>query len=651
MLGWFTGAYAKEFTDARAELMRLRDQRNKLADSINNAGMAEIFRLDPAPEARYQHYINNTYNTAEGNAAMMYGQLGWVRAADGSEIQDDLRRDRIAELIHEDQITKEFYDNLTSLGEARDAQLMELPIGADSSQSRAVWKKYWNMVERLESDPKYENVRRTYVLGFKPTEMIEDYFERKFWQHLDSTKPRWRRDEGESYNDYLLREDAWKEHLPKLADQMVTEFFLKYMAGYSGKVPGDREFDAQNLASKLLSEVSREAYDEYRKDRDTPYDALNEAWRALYWDPYWTAVDTVDSDDPAEVELREQIERQFLAEHPEPPTEEELLAWVLKEYDDRFTHEELMLAMKGRKVTELDERLRADTMVGTLKEDTWNIFMWVGPGEQFNAFKNEALRMGVDEEEFALWFETGGDISFFKSYEEQQEFNDKLMEAARNLNITPPTDEQLQERVEAKRLNSQFRMGVERELGNGWYQEMSYFYSLNSTEKKAFKEENPTFEDRLDRYYDMRDFFAQENPLWAEYYHSEALEESKRGTSGGRSGGYSGRSYARSGGTSVQQVPTIPWLGMGMRGLEADELLTGKLGKGGVTKKPYWPAGFTKVVGQGVSQEIVRFIENDEPLSNPAINLLNDVKERHEKYKEFIETILHGGGGGPYLIE
>ena len=83
-----------------------------------------------------------------------------------------------------------------------------------------------------------------------------------------------------------------------------------------------------------------------------------------------------------------------------------------------------------------------------------------------------------------------------------------------------PSEEHLIEWSFAKRGNDGFRQGVEEQLGTAIWDALAYYGALGSKDRKAYKENTPI----IDAYFEMKDFYAVDNQVWAKYYHINRYE-------------------------------------------------------------------------------------------------------------------------------
>ena len=104
----------------------------------------------------------------------------------------------------------------------------------------------------------------------------------------------------------------------------------------------DQQFDSASFFNELVAMSNKEGLEGYEKQTDDVFDALNKGWKALYWDEYWNGVIGKSGYD---VDL---AETDFYNKHPEPPSSEELYAWIAEYYGpEKFTSAEIKKWVDG----------------------------------------------------------------------------------------------------------------------------------------------------------------------------------------------------------------------------------------------------------------------------------------------------------------
>lgn len=661
LVGYFTGVYAKEFTDAEAELMAIRDEINFMKDSINSLTVAPVFGLDPVAESRYEMYSNKRWETPEGFVSQLYGVSRWTRLDSGGQAYGDDRRDIIAQRIWENEVSAAYQDSLTILQDEFDNCQKSRKVGAASALNRACWSTMFQGRKFLDDNPVYDLARRDWAIGYKTESMIKDRFEHLWWSYIKSTRPKWFKEDGEKYESWQERTEEWKDNLEDVGTTLVPFFSAEEISSRTGfeggddrEIPGSRILVEESVLQGLVAQTNREGFETYTKTTDSSFDAMNEAWKVLRWDPYFKMMEGVDEANSYEREL---AERAFLDKYGDAPSQDELKRWVMENYEeDQFTPEELD-AVFGAGTATIEERQMPSSERGVVEDGIWEVLGGIGPGENFQIFKENFVKLGGDDDMFTAWYETNGHIGDF---EKVGEFYTTLQAAAQAGDFGIPSEDQLVEFAMAKNMNDEFRSGVEREIGEQIWQTLSVYGVLKGPQKREYKKANAEV---LDLYFDMRDFFAEANQLWAKYYNpseyaiqtgipGEGVE--RRGpASGGTGGGGKSRkaSFNRSSGAPPSRAADSPFQAQGYRSTyDISRLYDPKtLGSGGIGGRPMWPAGWSKGKPKQILNEVVNLVGKEKPLSEPAVTYL----ENQTTYKEYIKELLDfnekvgsGGGGG-----
>ena len=105
-----------------------------------------------------------------------------------------------------------------------------------------------------------------------------------------------------------------------------------------------------------------------------------------------------------------------------------------------------------------------------------------------------------------------------KSKEWAEEVLDQIREAKRIMGLDNISDTELLDRSGARKLNDQFRKTIEQNLGGDFYTVYGYYNGLSLSEQSEFRKSNKTDYARIEAYRDMRDAYAEQNPLWSNYY-------------------------------------------------------------------------------------------------------------------------------------
>lgn len=610
MAGFFTGIFGKEWTTANADFNSLRDEVNNLRDTINGEIGASIFGLDPDAEQRYQHYIDRRYNTPEGFLSTLYGTIRFTQTATGQAVYGQERRDMISQTIHEDQVTQSYFDALGALHTQLEDKLRVLPIGSDSALTRQVWDWYFQQRLTVENSPMYADSKRSWVIGYKPEKMLEQHYADLWWQLIRETKPAWDQTGGQTYADYQTKVSQWQGSIPVYAAQLYNQFLNQERAN-AVVMP---KADYPKIEAALASLKTATSYDSYRKwemSHDTVMDALNAAWRATYWDPYWAAIQ-----DKSGYE-RQLAETQFLTQHPQPPTSADMVAWVQANYPPgQFAVQDLTEASKTQPAKSIAARTTPKTDSLKLVDEAYNILAMAGPGIGHSHLVDAYVALGGKASDFDVFYETNG---AWRDPLALQAFVDKLRAVAQGSGLKTPDAQTLAEWIGAQNMNTDYRAATAKKFGDDIWGVISDYLSNTTAGRAAARKADP----RIDGYYAFRDQYALLYPEWAKFYYTAPSKKTAAKASGTGTGAAAKKKAAGGGGgggkvlsgglaSGLARNPLAGYLPQGLRTtLHATDLLAAQLGKAGVPagKGPIWPAvlwakygpppsGFTAAAGQ-----------------------------------------------------
>jgi diguanylate cyclase (GGDEF)-like protein len=661
--GYFTGFFPREFSDAAGQFNSLRDEVNLLRDAVNDGVSAELFTLDPDPAARYRHYLDKRYETPEGYLLTLYGTIRFTQAPNGDALYGDARRELVTQNIHEEQSTQAYFDALGALRGGLEQRLAVLPIGAEATLTNAVWD--WYRAERLkiESEPMYASARRSWVVGMKPDVLLDEHYRELWMELLRETAPEWDRAGGQSFADYKSAQAAWQEDLPNQALGIYAAFVA------AAQDEATDEADLKRIMATLTRLRGETTYAHYRAwqlGRDTAYDALNEAWKALYWNQYWDFVSDKSG------HARTLAEQTFLSQHPAPPSPEQLAAWVLAAYPPgQFKQAELVRLAQARPIESVQSRLEEKTAEGKLREQAWEILGWIAPGGPARgAFEDAYEAAGGFASDIDVFMSTNGAWS---DPTKLAEFVERLQRVARATGLGPPPTPELTRWITAQGLNDLFRSQATTRFGEDIFTVIAAYGGAFFDEQRKMRERDP----RIEAYYALREHFGEVYPEWAMYYlKAKQDDEDDDKTSGGRAGRSGGaRSAGRSSGGSRRSGtsggrrtgggggggsarPASPsqlnallrdtWVGMAYRSTNDPNALLDldRLGRGSVAKAPRWPAalwerygppppGLPEAMGDRLVNEVAGGL-----LSAPATAFLKDLAGRHPEWRASLEAML-----------
>jgi diguanylate cyclase (GGDEF)-like protein len=630
MLGYFSGIYAKDFTDAEVDFLRLRDEVYALRGMVNDTIGAELFDREGSPTQRYDQYTDRLYQTPEGYTANVYNMLRYVTTDDGKTPNPEERRELISKSLDQDANLQAYYQAMSEASNRYQAELAALPIGADSALRQAAYQKFMTERDGIRAD--FPGLLPSWTIGYKPEEMVFDNFADEFWKAVQATKPR--READEAYEDWQLRVAQWQGDIPTIMTSKA-DVWLPILARElklepeqlarqtQVELPGGRSLDIPALTQELLKQATVEGYTDWKKRKDSALDALDAGWTAMYYDKYW---DYLKGKSGYE---RDMAERQFLEQRPKPSTEE-LIQWVSQEYPGRWTPQQLKQWIEGRRMETVESRLAPKDENEQMAQEVWDILAWAGPNKK--KLQAEFENLGGYWSSVNMWWESGGRPEAWKDPEDFQKVYDLLKQAARKLHLTDPDRATLQEWNQAQKLDAQLKDLYEKELGADYLEIMSEYWNADSRTRRSLRKQYPL----IDQYYDLRDAWIKQNPVWAKYYTEQEEDKKASGSGGGYgSGGYRRRSGGGGGGGWVDYPERGYTVGLGGRSSLDVDVLPGSLGKGGVSRGVPIPKSVAQLLGEAAVKSL------EEGALGPELHdYVKGVAKRHPEHKNTWEQIM-----------
>lgn len=632
MLGYFTGIYAKDFTDAEVDFLRMRDEVYALRGQVNDYIGAELFDREASATERYNQYTDKLYKTPEGYTANVYNMLRYVTTDDGTTPNPAERRDLISKSLDQDANVQAYYQAMSDASNRYQAELAALPIGADSELRQAAYKKYMAEREQIKSD--FPGLLPSWTIGYKPQEMVFENFEDEFWKAVNATKPR--RDANESYEDWLERVAQWEADIPTI---MATkaDLWLPILAKELNlepeqlqrhtlvDLPGGRTLDIPALTQEMLGRATVEGYTDWKKRKDSALDALDAGWTAMYYNKYWEYLKGKSGYD------RDIAEREFLARRPKPTTQE-LIAWVEQEYPGRWTPEQLKTWIEGRKMETIESRQAPKDENEQMAQEVWDILAWAGPNKK--KLQNEFENLGGYWSSVNMWWESGGRPEAWKDPEDFKKVYDLLKQAAKKLNLTDPDRATLQEWTQAQKLDKQLKSLYAKELGADYLDILGEYWNADSRTRRQLRKQYPV----IDQYYDLREAWIEQNPVWAKYYTEQETTDKKTTGSGGGSGGggtYRRRGGGGGGGGSGGYPQSAFTVGLGGRSTMDANMLPGTLGKGPVSRGVRIPLSVKQLLGD-TAAKLIEAGEADQATAD----YVQKIAARHPEHQETWAQIM-----------
>ncbi len=390
----------------------------------------------------------------------------------------------------------------------------------------------------------------------------------------------------------------------------------------------------------LLKRSDKDGYEAWRRANDKPLDAVQAAWQALRWDPYWAAVE-------GKTQFAfEEAQRQFVAAHPEL-TFDQVYTWITQTYGGKFTQKEIQDAWSGRPQLSIIERQRQDDLakygdLAPYRESVWAILRQAGPGglgDLINAYQG-------DTGDFDTWYNTDGDPNAWGDPAKFKAFVNKLQAAAKTLTLHEPSLAELHNWVQAEELNAQFKDMAEKELP-GITAILAEYNPIQPSQKDDWRKANPEKWALIQKYYDFKDMFAAASPVWAQFYTNGTSSGGGGGSSskkskkkGGRGGGGSrGGSSTRS--TAASRGKVL----VGKRStLDASKLIGGTLlGTGGVAGVPIWPPALVTIAGQTAYDAVKTARKAGKAIDKKTVTHLTQVAANHPEFASILKETLSEG--------
>lgn len=591
LTGWFTGIYPKEYTAGATEIYALRDKINMLKRAINDDMTATMFELDGTATQRYNTFNDIRYKTGEG---LLYGARSassWVTdPLTGDKVADDDwvgRRAAISKAQDLDVLTNEMYAEEAVVWDDYEKKRRTRPIGKEYNDPLVdAWRnEAWQSIASIEFQDKYKDVTRTWTAGYKPQELVEEHYRGLWWKLLDGTRPTWDAQNEDYKSEYLPRLRAWEADLPNAAKKLASVFTQNLAINFPNVFNGQ---DVVSIADKLVAETNLDGYNNYEMSKDTPVDALSRAWEETYWNPYWDMIGVAKG---YQLQL---MQDNFFGSHPKPTTDE-LIAWVQQQpaYQGKWTDDELRQAtMTAEDLKQQRQVLDVQTAqdIGKTEpeskwDEMWNLYGWIPPDRKSEFYKTFAMLNGNSDALDTFFNVTGPNA--FKSSEDFNKLYTDIQRTIAEMGVTAPTGSQLQTLAYAQTLNDNLTTMLKMSLGDTYSTIIDNYFALDKNQRKEWRRLYPDQYDIIQKYYDLRDQYAKQYPLWAEYYYSKSS-----------SGGGGGYGYYRSGGGGSYVKRGAKLIPLGQRStMDIQQLVTGQKQLGGGSKSSWLPKGASSLLG------------------------------------------------------
>ena len=609
LIGFFTGIYPKAYSDAEAALRELRHEINFLRDMIGDEVGAKIFDLPGEEAARRERWMERRYSVDEGLIYGLYSTISWTRTPTEGQLYGERRREYVEHDVLKQIQRRDYFAYNEVIYDELQTNLLSLPVGAPHELKEGYFDEFGGHKSWAETTDNYALARRTVTHPGPAKSESEwaDWFADAWYGILLSTKPSWDRD-SETYPEYKERVAQWERDLPMIAEQTLPHFQRDLTT-----LPPDAVWP------DLLSISNKEAMNVWDLENDSALDALNRVWDDQYWTTFWETVEGKTGYD------RDLAEMKFRMAWPAAPNEQTLLNWVEQVYGNKFSREELrkiinsgVMDVQGRlDATKSDQEKMADQV--------WLWMSWVGPNKK--DLERAFWAYGGDPRDWDKWWSSEGDPLAWKE-DEFEKFYSLITAAAGSLNLEQPTEEQLQEWSYVQDLHNTYKQLAKVNFGDNIFVISAQYNELPRAERADFRAAHP----ELEAFWDLREQYALDHPLWAKYYHPDAA------TGGGYSGaGGAGKpaTGARAREPVIQTLPTLAH----RSSTDVRDLLKRGVGRGRATRLVKWPVVLLKEVPDELVEEVEEAAKTGQPVSEAADEYLEYLKSKFPQEQSFIEQV------------
>lgn len=615
LVGFFTGVYAKPFTDGEAEMLKMRNDINFLRESIDSQVNATVFGLLPDANRRRDQWIDKRFNTGKG---LLYNALSttrWTVVPGQGQLHGEERRKYIEDSITKDIATRAKLDEQGNAWDEFQSSMDALPTGAPFELKDPL---YSELGDRLgQADARYPEATDFGVPGEGTTmtdDQLRDYWVGIWYDVLLNTKPSYK--PGEDFTEYEKRVKQWEQDLPQIAEPLLRSF----MRSVRGRPQPKEMPDFAAIADPKLIE-------NFDMADDTPSEALDRVWQEKYYSEYWNSLEGLSGYE------RDLAEMNFKMRWPHGPDDETLIKWVQQRYGDQFTRKQLLDVLRMGGTLDIDQRLAIGrTEMENQAEQIWTLMNWAGPSK--NKLEQAYIAAGGDPDFWDYWWNSDGHPEAFPEADWNR-FYETMMLAGNSLDLGKPSRDTVEEWAYVQGVNTEYGERAKMLFGQEIFSVSSAYSQTPYSQREQYRQEHP----ELKAFWDFRDKWTVDHPLWAQYYRPYALENAKvqvaskaRSYSGGGGGG-GGSSATRR--TNYRIAPT------GYRSsLDTRELAAGKLGTGGYAGLIDWPANTPEELKAKIPPELQSEIASEEPLSEAAQNYLSVLWRRHPEWRKSLGKIL-----------
>jgi hypothetical protein len=199
------------------------------------------------------------------------------------------RRLEMARQYEEDEQTNNYYDARQEARNEMLAKIKDLPIGNSKLVSK-IYQDYFEQLELIDNSPQFELAVRKSYLGWKPNEMVYENIQDRYWRQLEATYPN--KEPNETYAAYEKRVQDWEASIPVLGEQLIGLIEISFTNKIieSGVRVEERLKELPIWIAQLKKQSSAAGHVEWKKQNDTPLEAVWEAYQELYLQAYYDTV-------------------------------------------------------------------------------------------------------------------------------------------------------------------------------------------------------------------------------------------------------------------------------------------------------------------------------------------------------------------------
>jgi hypothetical protein len=431
---------------------------------------------------------------------------------------------------------KEYYAETRRLRDSYNAELKAIGLGGSKDRRQKATENYYDDLAALESDPRYALVSKQayYYVGNKPIEVVYEDLVDEWWRMVNLSKP-----DYDTYGDYKAWEKAvgeWKTTEFPIYVAMVSKLFTEpnprvlenfVVPGVNSEASisagmnmwaavNSAGYNMEALVNQWAATANAQTYEEWTKSKDSILDALANGYAALYQDKWYET-------EGMSPHARELYRRNFQSIVP-TPTPADLVSWVQINYPGQFSTNTLMEALSEPPVVRT--MAEANTLEGEAQkenDDMYRLLSSLGPsyGPLYDKWEKAFIHLGGDVKDIDIHYTMDGGWATDRDEDVHQDWTDfyiKAKMAANQVGIRPSTDEELYEYDIAWNDQKEFKQQIAAILGADISSVISVYGQEDKAGRRALRQDDP----RIDQYYDLKGYWAEEHQIWAKYYWTSA---------------------------------------------------------------------------------------------------------------------------------